>query len=75
MHNRLIEMVANSTAAHAAGDRIASGQLANTGGESLSLVWWIGAGLLVVGVTIGLIAFLRRRNASTETSDSPDTSE
>lgn len=75
MHNRLIELAANSTAAHAAGDPLASSQLATTGGESLALAWWIGAGLLVVGIAIGLIAFLRRSNASIDTSDSVDDSE
>ena len=75
MHNGLIEMAVNSTAIHASGSRFAGGQLASTGGESLSLVWWIGAGLLVVGVAIGVIAYLRRRNAPNASSDSADVNE
>ena len=39
-------------------------QLAATGGENLSTVWWVGAGLLVVGVAIAVIAMLRKRNGS-----------
>ncbi len=67
MHNLLIEMAVNSASAQAVSD-----QLASTGGESLSVVWWIGAGLLVVGVAIGVIAYLRRRNAPAGSSEPVD---
>lgn len=57
-------------------------QLAATGGESLSTVWWVGAGLLVVGVAIAVIAMLRKRNGSNadtaafehDSTDSPGSS-
>lgn len=65
MQNRLIDATASLTTMRGASD-----QLAITGGESLSMVWWIGAGLLVVGVAIGLIAALKRRNsASSQPAD------
>ena len=70
MHNRLTEMAVNSAAA-----RTASDQLASTGGESLAIVWWIGAGLLVVGIAIGVIAYLRRRNAPAGSGDPTDSTE
>ena len=67
MHNLLIEMAVNSASTQALSE-----QLASTGGESLSVVWWIGSGLLVVGVAIGVIAYLRRRNAPAGSSETAD---
>jgi hypothetical protein len=67
---QLIEAAANAVSAQLTND-----QLASTGGESLSLVWWVGAGLLVVGVAVGVIAFLRRRRASDEQVLPVDTSD
>lgn len=42
----------------------AQDQLAATGGQSLGMVGWIAAGLVVVGAAIVLIAVLRRRKGA-----------
>jgi hypothetical protein len=53
---------------------LADGHLAATGGESLSLVWWVGAGLVVVGAAIGVLAYFKRRKGAggSMTSDSSE---